>query len=243
MWARCLFPSALTVPFAAMLCLGSATAGGGGRPTDCICPKYPWAMYDTYWSYYAIDCDTGTPVNFNGDPNLPPGTCPGPMQQCTDCGCFPVLTFVGPAARRRGSGSFDQPGKPKSYKMQLEAPMKADEGPKLNRKIVSWTKDEVVKLTLPKDSQGWCLARITLAYIDPRLIGKTDPPTYLAIGHEIENDQVVPSMTVSSKSITAVGGKVVDVQIGPISYHVVLSKDRVVDGVGRDPAAPAKKAK
>lgn len=53
----------------------------------CVCPVYPWAFHETYWSYYAIECPS-TAVNLDAEPNLL-------FTGCGSCGmqgtyCIPI---------------------------------------------------------------------------------------------------------------------------------------------------------
>lgn len=53
---------------------------------NLICVMYPWANHGTYCSYYAVPCVNGvqqTPVNYDGNCGLPPGS------PCNSASCMP----------------------------------------------------------------------------------------------------------------------------------------------------------
>ena len=96
---RWIFAPVLLVVGFAMLAVGGAVDSTAPdknhkdkkKASDCLCPIYPWAYHEGYWSYYAVYCSTNEPTNLDAEPEAN-GQCPNSNSDPCAPDCIPVIT-------------------------------------------------------------------------------------------------------------------------------------------------------
>jgi hypothetical protein len=148
-------------------------------PSTCICPQYPYAYYEDYWSYYAIKCETCTPGSLDAEPGLPQTSCPGcggnPPGDCPGNCVIVSNSFMkvdGRNASELGFGhhvlNVRKDGHAAIAKTGFARKRSRNYEIRLNKKIAAKQAEFVVKV-VPKRGDAF-LAKLVLISIDPQRI-------------------------------------------------------------------------
>jgi hypothetical protein len=202
----------------------------------CVCPCYPWAFHEGYWSYYAIECDGCTAGNLDAEPNLPFTSCPGcwgtPYGPCPENCTQILMTGIpvpsgaknrGAALRRgyyvqvvnnKGDAGIGKTGFARKRSRQYQV--------RLNKKIATKKAEFVVKVERKRGEPF--LAKLVLVAIDPQRIPNL-PKRFShlrtrmqGMGFEIDEPGTTP--VESGNAVTELSGDVVAVKDHPHFYMV-----------------------
>jgi hypothetical protein len=203
---------------------------GTKRTDDCsgmVCAIFPYADYGSYCSFYAKVCDTGEYVNLDADCAMPYGP------PCIDSStCVPV-----------GSDSEEDNARAShTHSKKVHGGLEAKKGVKTNpihAKGKAYTTlisgpllayIQTSKTQTPKDYPKVALYQML---VTPPNVGKVAvPPRIFATGLEVDTEEE-PTVTIPQSDIIAVpgAGKVCIVQLGSVTYQLVMWKNTTVDVV------------
>jgi hypothetical protein len=207
--------------------------------TTCICPQYPYAYYEDYWSYYAIKCETCTPGSLDAEPGLPQTDCPGcwgtPAGDCPGtCVIVPnseFMTVDSRSAAHLGFGhhvlNVQKNGDPGIGKTGFTRKRSRSYQIRLNKRIAAKQAEFVVKVV--RNSGEPFLAKLVLVSIDPQRIPNLPKKfSHLQVRTEGLGFQIDEPGTTTVESDNVVSEQAGDVVAMPVHPHCYLVRYRHV---------------